>query len=58
MFTKQNYKAIAGIVEKHSMTAYQVIHRQNFVNELVDYFAKDNPLFDKAKFLLACGMIE
>ncbi len=62
--TKQNYIEIANII-KHNMveqvgygkdvhgdTIYDIQHpdRKNMINELCDYFKKDNPRFDANKF--------
>lgn len=64
MFTKQHYKAIAEIIDSNTQ------HKgppQNDIDEgvrrggkyialaLADYFPDDNPLFDRQKFLEACG---
>ena len=63
MFTRQHYKAIANIIEKHTdeindevHNHYMIVPRNTLINELADYFAQDNPLFDQDKFLKACGI--
>lgn len=58
MFTKQHYKAIAKIVKDNttidSRNEY-VMNVDFLMNDLADYFVKDNKLFDREKFLTACG---
>ena len=64
MLTKKHYKAIAKIV-KSRYTSYDPYDPEednmaygieNLMWSLADYFAKDNPQFDKNKFLTACGL--
>ena len=45
MMTKKNYIRIAEILNKHSKNL-----NMNLVNDLMDYFEEDNPLFDRSKF--------
>lgn len=56
MFTRQHYKAIAGIVRNSTVnkTSKPVINREILIRELTNYFAEDNPRFDRQKFLAAC----
>ena len=62
MFTRQHYKAIAEMIANNSVIAAKdeslmtYMNRNDFVDELVDYFAQDNPRFDREKFLKACGL--
>lgn len=60
MFTRQHYKAIAEIVKLCSGPdihhGYQTTHTADLVDGLADYFAQDNPRFDRAKFRAACGI--
>jgi stalled ribosome rescue protein Dom34 len=57
MFTKQHYKAIAEIVKRRVDTSTScLISPAMLSKELADYFAKDNPNFDRDKFLAACGI--
>ena len=56
MFTRQHYRAIEGIVKTVGSS-----YRGHYVYEwlagmLADYFALDNPRFDRRKFLDACGV--
>ena len=66
MFIKQHYKAIAEIVNnarKYTLNYHNPdarwewkLDEQQLVSELADYFAQDNPNFDREKFLEACGL--
>lgn len=54
--TKKHYRAIAEIVRCIGNT-----YRGNYIhkllaNKLAYYFAADNSLFDRDKFLKACGL--
>ncbi len=64
MFTSQHYRAIADIIKRHTlrMRTEDVAHCSNglpclhpdTIGDLADYFAKDNPRFNRDKFLAAC----
>lgn len=63
MFTRQHYKAIAEIVKGQKELADVFAHKQfatqrisDIAKGLADYFAKDNPRFDRDRFLEACGL--
>lgn len=59
MFTRQHYKAIAEIVKKNTARTGEImvyIKRADVVCDLADYFAQDNPRFDRDRFLEACGL--
>lgn len=67
MFTQQHYKAIAKIIRENTglvlcQVTLPVISRTHrnvrygIATNLADYFAKDNPNFDREKFLSACGL--
>ena len=55
--SRKDYVAIAAIIK--SEQAYQpeaaVITAQGIAERIADYFASDNPLFDRARFLRAAG---
>lgn len=66
MFTKQHYVAIASIIKANKtkitsediaqcITGLPCLH-PDMIGDLADYFAKDNPQFDRQKFLGACGL--
>lgn len=59
MFTKQHYKAIAWsfkqIFTKQKPTPYFL---QRSLEVLCENLQKDNPKFDKGKFIRACGFRE
>lgn len=63
MFIRQHYEAIAEIIK--SRIEYVSVFTDHtmakgtcngIATELADYFAKDNPRFDRDKFLEACGL--
>lgn len=67
MFPRQHYKAIAEKVKLHTerididdlrdlRNGMPCIMQITFCRDLADYFAQDNPRFDRAKFLVACGL--
>ena len=56
MFTRQHYKAIAEILERHNGIAIHGADYCDLVEDIADYFATDNPRFDKSRFILACGL--
>lgn len=62
MFTRQHYKAIAEIIKAQKDLTGVFAGKQfaaqkidDIATGLADYFAKDNPRFDRDKFLQACG---
>jgi len=48
---KKHYEAIASIVKLNFDGTQPVLAR-----DLADYFEQDNPKFDRARFLEACGV--
>ena len=59
MFTKQHYKAIAEIIRPHLLVSKirkDGAQVADIALELADYFAQDNPRFDRERFLEACGL--
>ncbi|MBU2249277.1 MAG: hypothetical protein KKD77_21195 [Gammaproteobacteria bacterium] len=57
MFTKNHYKAIAKMLQdSFGDDLFTHYAPSLFVDKLVDYFKADNPLFDKGRFLAACGL--
>ena len=67
MFTRQHYKAIAEIVKQNTelgecrVTLPKVSRtyrntRHFIAKDLANYFAQDNPRFDRERFLAACGL--
>lgn len=66
MFTRQHYKAIAEIVKRNTTRIHiedvtQISNglpclHPNTIGDMADYFAQDNPHFDRQKFLEACGV--
>ncbi len=60
MFTRKHYKAIAAIVKLCSGPdahyGHQTTHTGDLVAGLATLFAADNSLFDRERFLTACGV--
>ncbi len=59
MLTRKHYKAIAAIVKDCTKTtddAVTYVSSSQLCHELADYFAADNPRFDRERFLTACGI--
>lgn len=66
MFTRQHYKAIAEIISRNQdrLRVSDVADCENglpcihldIIGDLTDYFAKDNPQFDRERFLAACEL--
>lgn len=56
MMTRTQFKAVAEIVRKYNTTKkFDDLEFYHFVDELAKYFRTDNPTFDRAKFIRACG---
>lgn len=55
--TKKHYEAIAAIIANEARqwepTSHYAQGIQNMADALADYFAKDNPLFSRDKFMKA-----
>jgi hypothetical protein len=59
MMNKRHYEAIAEIIKDIPMIVKDgeyFILREDLVNYLCVYLKRDNPLFDKKKFMEACGV--
>lgn len=60
--TKKHYTAIAAILAKYKNTPlYEADYSdyrtmQHIAEALADYFAQDNPKFNRTMFLTACGI--
>lgn len=62
MFGRIHYQAIAEVFASRSADTYQT-HDEfvvdcSLVEDFCDMFEKDNPNFEREKFLKACGMEE
>jgi len=56
--TKNHFEAVAEIIRGHIDTNFtHGVHlvQRDLINDLADYFKKENPKFDKKKFIKACG---
>ena len=58
LFARRHYKVVAKALAtvQDSKGLSNSVGFQRAVNELVEMFADDNPSFDEAKFLQACGL--
>lgn len=62
MFTRKHYEAVAEIIKERSkhyadMGRYGCANGAGSVGDkLADLFEKDNPRFDRDRFLAACGL--
>ena len=56
--SKQHYIAIARIIKTEPVTIAEQSTCKSIALKLAGYFSDDNPLFDKGKFLAACGLTE
>ena len=54
--TKKHYEAIAAAFHAYIATGTGVNIARPIAKDLADYFATDNPKFDRARFLQACGI--
>ena len=53
--TKKHYEAIASMFKPYMVHPTQNIAKP-LAKDLADYFATDNKLFNRTKFLTACGL--
>lgn len=60
MMTKKHYVAIAAAIksgeEARPVSATSASTQEQIAMACADYFASDNPRFDRARFLKACGV--
>ncbi len=62
--TRKDYVAIAAAIKAHTYSSNAEINtrnaaegtRQHIAEELADVMARENPRFDRARFLAACGV--
>ena len=50
MFSKRHYEAMAETISRNHETTHELIL------EMINMFERDNPKFDRVKFLDACGL--
>ena len=55
MLSRKVYEAQAAIIKKHVPKAGRDFCYE-MATDLADYYGKDNPRFDRARFLEACGL--
>ena len=62
MLTQKDFKAVVEIINRCSgldvYWKYQTIYTRDLVCSLADYFATQNPRFDRDRFMKACGLTE
>jgi hypothetical protein len=59
MFSKRHYEAIAKVIKEHSediLTKTYGHHMQLLILDLVEMLERDNPNFDRVRFIEACGL--
>ena len=55
MLTRKTYEAQAAIIKKHVPKAGRDACYE-MATDLANYYAKDNPRFDRTRFFEACGL--
>ena len=62
MVTKKDFKAMAKIINNNTHEQFCIggntvwLSKQYTCRDIADYFATQNPRFDRQKFLDACGL--
>ncbi len=60
MISRENFEEIAKIIKDNDTRHLEDITRKykgiNIIKDLADYFQKDNPRFNRSRFLDACGV--
>lgn len=58
MLTRKHHKAIASIIKNNYEVSTPPIKfvLRDMTDQIAQYFAADNPRFDRAKFVDACGL--
>ena len=58
MMSKKHYERIAEIIRQHceDLENSPFLVDNSLPRKLADYFSKENPKFDKSRFLKACGV--
>jgi len=56
--SKKHYERIAEIIRQHceDLENSPFLVDNSLPRKLADYFSKENPKFDKSRFLKACGV--
>lgn len=57
MLTRKDFKAVAEIIRSNRRDGVEST-LDNAAYELADYFATQNPRFDRSRFMQACGLAE
>ena len=59
MFNQRHYEAIAKVIKPHNediLTKTYGHHMQLLIIDLVEMLERDNPNFDRVRFIDACGL--
>ena len=59
MLTRKDFKAIAEIIKEETSFVnpyFPFMYVKNLTDELAGYFKRENPKFDRERFLKACGL--
>jgi len=62
MLSKKHYEALAKMVNNELISGYDTVYKSEvvgpepFVHALADYLERDNPNFNRARFMGACGL--
>ena len=57
MLSRKTYEAQAAIIAKHVEAGkVERDHLYEMATDLANYYAKDNPRFDRTRFFEACGL--
>ena len=57
MITKHDFERIADIIRSNSKgnTNGSILVKKHFVQDLMEYFSKENNAFDSDRFMVACS---
>jgi hypothetical protein len=56
--TRKDYQLIADVLSKFTAEGGVTIERDAMAYDLADALAKDNPRFNRHRFLVACGVYD
>lgn len=54
MMTRKDYVAVSEILAGYKLAMIDGFWWEDLVNDFADFFAKDNPNFNREKFIEAC----
>jgi len=62
--TRKDYIALAAMIKSNhdvkviNANNFRFVLKSDFINDLTAYLQKDNPRFNRNKFIAACGIFE